>query len=49
MELNILNKCLQETKCEWENQVGKTVESLGNEYEDTALYMEIIHCGSNFD
>jgi hypothetical protein len=49
MELNILNKCLWETKCEWGNQVGKSVESLGNEYEDEALYIEIIYCGSNFD
>jgi hypothetical protein len=29
--------------------VGKTVETLGNEYEDETLYMEIIQSGSNFD
>jgi hypothetical protein len=28
---------------------GKFVESLGNGYEDEALYMEVINCGSNFD
>jgi hypothetical protein len=49
MEFKKVDKCLYVTKCEWENQEGKTVETLGNQYKNEALYMEIIQSGSNFD